>query len=45
MNNIASHVELSQSIKQTAEIILGATSNIYALSTYRNEDESIELFN
>lgn len=44
MNNIvlASHGELSQGLKQTAEMILGATSNIYALSAYRNEDEPIE---
>ncbi|MGL9998372.1 hypothetical protein IGI87_000906 [Enterococcus sp. DIV1444a] len=44
MNNIAIHGELSQSLKQTVEMILGATSNIYALSAYSNEDEPIEFF-
>ncbi|HGF7712541.1 TPA: PTS sugar transporter subunit IIA [Enterococcus faecium] len=44
MNNIilASHGELSQGLKQTAEMILGPTNNIYALSAYRDEDEPIE---
>lgn len=44
MNTIilASHGELSQGLKQTAEMILGPANNIYALSAYRDEDESIE---
>ncbi|MBO0450010.1 PTS fructose transporter subunit IIA [Enterococcus sp. MJM12] len=44
MNTIilASHGELSQGLKQTAEMILGPADNIYALSAYRDEDEPIE---
>lgn len=44
MNTIilASHGELSQGLKQTAEMILGPANNIYALSAYRDEDEPIE---
>ncbi|EOZ5986617.1 PTS sugar transporter subunit IIA [Enterococcus faecium] len=44
MNTIilASHVALSQGLKQTAEMILGPATNIYALSAYRDEDEPIE---
>ena len=44
MNTIilASHGALSQGLKQTAEMILGPATNIYALSAYRDEDEPIE---
>ncbi|EPI04820.1 PTS system fructose IIA component [Enterococcus faecalis 13-SD-W-01] len=44
MNTIilASHGELSQGLKQTAEMILGPAANIHALSAYRDEDEPIE---
>ncbi|EKZ0429396.1 PTS sugar transporter subunit IIA [Enterococcus faecium] len=44
MNTIilASHGALSQGLKQTAEMILGSATNIYALSAYRDEDEPIE---
>ncbi|HHZ8366827.1 TPA: PTS sugar transporter subunit IIA [Enterococcus faecium] len=44
MNTIilASHGALSQGLKQTAEMILGPGTNIYALSAYRDEDEPIE---
>lgn len=44
MNTIilASHGALSQGLKQTAEMILGPVTNIYALSAYRDEDEPIE---
>lgn len=44
MNTIilASHGALSQGLKQTAEMILGPSTNIYALSAYRDEDEPIE---
>ena len=44
MNTIilASHGALSQGLKQTAEMILGPATNIYALSAYRDEDKPIE---
>nr|WP_277895243.1 PTS sugar transporter subunit IIA [Enterococcus lactis] len=44
MNTIilASHGALSQGLKQTAKMILGPATNIYALSAYRDEDEPIE---
>ena len=36
---LASHGELSQGLKQTAAMIIGDHSNIYALSAFRDEDQ------
>lgn len=43
MNNIilASHGEMSQGLKQTVSMLLGDCENIYALSAFRDEDESV----
>lgn len=44
MNKIilASHGELSQGMKQTAEMIIGEGENIYAMSAFRDEDQPIK---
>lgn len=43
MNKIvlASHGDLAQGMRQTAEMIIGTSENIYALSAFRDEDEPI----
>lgn len=43
MNKIvlASHGDLAQGMRQTAEMIIGTSENIYALSAFRDEDEAI----
>ena len=43
MNKIvlASHGDLAQGMRQTAEMIIGTSENIYALSASRDEDEPI----
>ena len=43
MNKIvlASHGDLAQGMRQTAEMIIGTSENLYALSAFRDEDEPI----
>lgn len=45
MNKIvlASHGDLAQGMRQTAEMIIGTSENIYALSAFRDEDEPISI--
>lgn len=45
MNKIvlASHGDLAKGMRQTAEMIIGTSENIYALSAFRDEDEPVNI--
>lgn len=45
MNKIvlASHGDLAKGMRQTAEMIIGTSENIHALSAFRDEDEPVNI--